>query len=191
MHDREKHLNRDDFTPATKAVLAERVGYRCSNPDCGAPTLGPSLEENGGSARIGIAAHIHAASPKGPRSKGDQTPAERSGESNGLWLCENCGKLVDSDVGGHSAIELKQWKIEAERRTKAELGLPSAREVFQLRSGDQTMYLNLPRFGEMMLAKGFSLNGLPPTNQPLLQSEGFLALVSFVLSSSKTSYPCS
>src|SRR5256885_282639 len=35
---------RDDFTAATKRLLADRVGHRCSNPACRASTCGPQAD---------------------------------------------------------------------------------------------------------------------------------------------------
>lgn len=59
-------MPRDNFTEATKRLLAERVGYKCSNPFCKRTTIGP---QNGskGVASIGEASHICAASPGGKR----------------------------------------------------------------------------------------------------------------------------
>jgi hypothetical protein len=128
-----------------------------------------------------MAAHIHAASPEGPRYLGNQTEAARRSANNGLWMCETCGKLVDSDDSGHSAEELKEWKETAERRAKAELGLANSSALFRLRSGDQTTYINLPRFHEMATAKGFQLIAVPSFNRPLLSSEGQLGGIVLVL----------
>lgn len=55
-----------DFSERIKTILCERVGGRCSNPNCRRETLGPHRE---GDKRlsIGEAAHILGASPKGAR----------------------------------------------------------------------------------------------------------------------------
>ena len=58
--------NRDDFSEQTKQLLAKRVGYRCSNPNCQKPTSGSNLDPNK-ATNIGVAAHICAAAPRGPR----------------------------------------------------------------------------------------------------------------------------
>ena len=57
---------RDDFQTQTKELLAKRVGYRCSNPGCRQPTSGPHDDPNR-AISVGVAAHITAASPGGPR----------------------------------------------------------------------------------------------------------------------------
>ncbi len=57
---------RDNFTKKTIEILAKRVGYICSNPNCKKHTIGPHKEAYK-STSIGIAAHITAASEGGPR----------------------------------------------------------------------------------------------------------------------------
>ncbi len=62
-----KKNNRDDFSDTTKRLLRNRVGGRCSNPDCRVPTEAPSDEKPEKVNSIGKAAHITAAAPGGPR----------------------------------------------------------------------------------------------------------------------------
>ncbi|MFJ5835423.1 hypothetical protein ACIQGO_01345 [Streptomyces shenzhenensis] len=108
--------SRDGFSKVVKDALARRVASRCSNPDCRAVTSGPKLQSSG-AVNVGVAAHITAASPGGPRYDPALTPVERASEHNGIWLCQNCGKLIDSDVLRYTAPALRQWKNEAERKT--------------------------------------------------------------------------
>jgi len=104
---------RDDFTVSTKEELAKRVGYRCSNPACQQSTSGPQSAPSG-TVNIGVAAHITAASPGGPRYDPTLTPEERSAPDNGIWLCQTCAKLVDSDQPGYTVEKLCEWKSRAE-----------------------------------------------------------------------------
>lgn len=104
---------RDNFSEGVKRVLAERVAYLCSNPDCGHLTVGPSSNEKE-KINIGVAAHICAASPGGPRYDTEMTPKERSDITNGIWLCQSCSKLIDSDVKKYTVETLKAWKKNAE-----------------------------------------------------------------------------
>src|SRR6266852_2422893 len=97
-------LVRDDFKQTTKDLLAKRVGYHCSNPECGAHTVGPRQGDEG-VMNVGVAAHITAASPDGPRYDPSLSPEQRRHPSNGIWLCQNHGKLVDSDEG-HFSVEM-------------------------------------------------------------------------------------
>ena len=88
---------RDNFTQLTKKILAERVGYKCSNPTCMRPTVG-SHTHPGKSTIIGVAAHITAASIGGPRYDNEITETERVKITNGIWLCGNCASLIDKVI---------------------------------------------------------------------------------------------
>lgn len=104
---------RDEFPLSVKRLLAERVGSCCSNPDCRQVTSGPSADPKK-SLNIGVAAHITGASPGGARYDADLSPEERKSPENGIWLCQNCAKLVDNDPQGYSAAVLYKWKFGAE-----------------------------------------------------------------------------
>lgn len=106
-------MSRDDFTQAVKKQLAMRVAYRCSNPDCRRATTGPQVDPQK-STNIGVAAHIHAASKNGPRFNKEQSSIQRGSIENGIWLCQNCAKLIDDDDDRYSTEKLKRWKEEAE-----------------------------------------------------------------------------
>lgn len=113
---------RDDFTESTKLLLAKRVGFRCSNPSCHVLTSGPAKESKKASS-IGVAAHITAASDKGPRYDKSLTEDERKGQNNGIWLCQNCAKLIDDDELMYTVSLLQSWKYSAEVRASLELGM--------------------------------------------------------------------
>jgi hypothetical protein len=113
---------RDEFSLKTKMTLAIRAAHFCSNPDCLKLTAGPHSDESK-SLSTGHAAHIYAAAPNGPRFNSHQTHAERKAISNGLWLCRECGDIVDKDDTSHGPDLLEQWKrsheaMIAEVRTK-------------------------------------------------------------------------
>src|SRR5262245_10988469 len=86
----------DDFTEPTKDELAKRVAGRCSRPQCRAQTSGPRTNPDK-SVNIGVAAHITAASKGGPRYDKRLSSEERKAAANGIWLCQNCAKLIDND----------------------------------------------------------------------------------------------
>lgn len=111
---------RDDFSKATIEQLRKRVGERCSNQKCLAPTSGPQLDASK-SINIGVAAHIHAASEGGPRYLAKMSSAERKDILNAIWLCQNCAKLIDSDNERFPAELLISWKNEAEQRAFADI----------------------------------------------------------------------
>jgi len=61
---------------------------------------------------IGVAAHICAAAP-GPgarRYRADMTPQQRKSHENGIWLCQDCAKAIDSDDPAFSEEVLHGWK---------------------------------------------------------------------------------
>lgn len=105
--------NRDNFSKSTVDLLAKRVGYLCSNPDCRKHTIGPN-DNPEKSTTIGIAAHITAAAPDGPRYNVMFSIAQRTHIDNGIWLCSNCATLIDKDEAKFTVALLEQWKRETE-----------------------------------------------------------------------------
>lgn len=108
--------NRDNFAEPTKRIIAERVNYLCSNPDCRKGTSGP--KSDGTSTRTGIAAHICAAAKGGPRYNPNMRSSERKSAENGIWLCSNCSAIVDKDPAAYPVEKLKEWKTIAEDYAK-------------------------------------------------------------------------
>ncbi len=116
---------RDDFPKQTITEIAKGVGYRCSNPECARPTVGANATQDG-IITIGVAAHICAASSGGPRYNSAQTREARRGKDNGIWLCQNCGRLVDADQQKFTVEVLIGWKGAAQERAFRELVGPRA-----------------------------------------------------------------
>ncbi len=130
-------MSRDDFPLRTKEALAKRVGYRCSNPACGKLTSGPHADPTK-AVNIGVAAHIAAAAPGGPRFDPDSSSERRSSFENGVWLCQNCGKLVDSVPDRYTVKLLESWKERAEERALRALSGTEAEELPQPASAKHT-----------------------------------------------------
>lgn len=105
---------RDDFTRPTVDKLAKRAGYLCSNPHCRIPTIG-AAQGHDGIINTGVAAHITAASVGGPRYDASLTKEQRRDQLNGIWMCQDHGKLVDSDEEHFTVPMLREWKTSAER----------------------------------------------------------------------------
>jgi len=120
--------NRDDFTKATIRKLAHRAGYRCSFPNCTVTTAGPSEESLDATSNIGVACHITAAAPGGPRHDENLSSVERKSISNGIWMCQNHAKLIDDDEVIYTEDDLKAWKQEAEDRARDAMVNPGAHQ---------------------------------------------------------------
>lgn len=141
---------RDDFSKTVKRALADRVSYRCSNPECRASTSGPQVRPDK-ALNVGVAAHISAATPGGPRYNPSLTAIERSDASNGVWLCQNCAKLVDNDESRYTEAILQDWKRSAERDALATIGRARARSRSAFTEQEREIKRNLALRDKMHL----------------------------------------
>jgi tetratricopeptide (TPR) repeat protein len=148
---------RDEFKAPVKATLAMRVGHRCSDPDCGAVTSGPGIQPDK-YVNVGVAAHITAASRGGPRFDETLGSAERGSASNGIWLCQTCAKLIDSDVDRYTVELLKSWKAQAEEH---------ARKMLATGVGyaDDSINLTIPALGSTEALLSFADVSIPPVGR--------------------------
>jgi hypothetical protein len=144
----------DDFSEQVKRALASRVGNLCSNPECRALTSGPQ-DDPAKAVNLGVAAHITAASPGGPRFNPELLSEERCAPSNGIWLCQNCAKLVDNDTVRFPVGVLSMWKTTAEAEARARVGkttIVANATAIHLRIGDLVRIVPIvPRVHEQTL----------------------------------------
>lgn len=105
---------RDEFTETTKRIMAERVAWRCSFPNCNKITIGPQKGDETKSMNLGEAAHITAASLEGPRYDKDLDRTQRRAITNGVWMCRPHARFIDTDYKEYSAATLNIWKKQAE-----------------------------------------------------------------------------
>src|SRR5688500_1747928 len=119
-------MPRDDFPLHVQDLLADRVGLHCSRAECDQPTRGPRSDPSR-TLSVGVAAHITAASPGGPRHDPNLTMDQRRSAENGIWLCHTCSRLIDGDPERYPASLLRSWKAEAEARALARLEARRAR----------------------------------------------------------------
>ena len=122
---KEKTRPRDDFSAKVKDELAERVGFHCSYPGCPMITSGPKTGSRG-SINLGVASHITAAAPGGPRYDPSLTAEQRASGDNGIWLCLIHSVLVDRDIAEDGVTPytvdlLRRWKRDAEAAARARL----------------------------------------------------------------------
>lgn len=113
--------HRDDFSAEAKNKLCERVGGACSNPECRAATKGPHSDPTK-AVSVGVAAHIRAAAPGGPRYDASQTPEQRRSIENGIWLCHTCASRIDKDSARYQVKLLVTWKEIAEDDADGRVG---------------------------------------------------------------------
>ena len=91
-----------------------RAGYLCSDPACRRPTIG-ATSDGESEINLGVAAHICAASPEGPRYDEEMTRTERRSAANGIWMCQLHGKSIDSKDPKYTVDLLREWKHTAQR----------------------------------------------------------------------------
>lgn len=111
---------RDEFKQSTINLLANRVGWKCSNPGCRRTTRDAGTKSTD-VINSGVAAHITATAKGGPRYDNNMTSQERKSYENGIWLCQSCSKLIDSDVQRYTVDKLKKWKEISEQMAVLEL----------------------------------------------------------------------
>ncbi len=153
---------RDEFPARVRTELAKRAGWQCSS--CRCPTEGPTSEE-GGSVSLGVAAHITAAAPGGPRFDPSLTPEQRSSVQNGIWLCGLHGREIDLDCARYSVGRLCTIKVEHELRVRRTLGVkPADRDgtvvasldalaIHEIRKGEAELQMRDPEGHERILTK--------------------------------------
>lgn len=112
---------RDNFSKPIIRALALRAGYCCSLSECKRPTVGPSEAGPDKHVNIGVAAHISAAAPGGPRYDPTMTPEQRSSIMNGIWLCQSHSRLIDVNPDAFPVHRLHEIKLAHEAAQVARL----------------------------------------------------------------------
>lgn len=133
---------RHDFSEVVKRTVAARAGHRCSSPTCRAATSGPQLSVEK-ALNVGVAAHIAAASPGGPRYDPGMSAADRCSTNNAIWLCQTCAKLVDNDENRFTVAGLIEWKRQSETEALAVVGKTSSPARAEPPTGEQQIRRNL------------------------------------------------
>lgn len=78
-------------------------------------TVSLSPDRNSGITMTGVAAHITAASKKGPRFEKTMSSEERKSERNGIWVCQTHGKFIDDNSSKCTTDELRRFKSQHEK----------------------------------------------------------------------------
>jgi len=119
-----------DFSKNTNDTLAKRAAYKCSNPDCRINTIGPSSDPTK-SINIAEAAHIYGARAGSKRFNSKMNDSSRGEITNGIWLCRNCHKLIDTDEQTFTANVLFSWREKHEEFVSSTLGNNIERVVYE------------------------------------------------------------
>lgn len=125
---------RDDFPIRIKRISALRVGYHCSNPNCSQSTIGPATDPES-VINTGVAAHISAAAPGGLRFDANLLAKSRKSIENAIWLCQTCAKLIDSDETRYTVKLLREWKQQAEEKSRGRQESPNSPLDFTVSPG--------------------------------------------------------
>lgn len=150
---------RDDFTGTTVQRLRDSAGNVCAFPGCFVHTHGASASGDG-VVNLGVACHIKAAAPLGPRYDPEQTSDERKHFDNGIWMCQTHSRLIDADQSNYSVEELQEWKRAAEIRANAQLNQKSFTEKEVRVAVDE---------GSIALLQRFSNMSADPVNAPVAE----------------------
>lgn len=89
---------RRDFSSITREIIAKSAGFKCSIRGCLVNTICKAEESDRpkGVANFGVASHIYAASPTGPRPAPiGMTDEQIMDQSNGIWTCGSCSIKID------------------------------------------------------------------------------------------------
>lgn len=114
--------SRCEFSADTRDRVAKRAHFFCSI--CRALTVAASTESPGSVINIGVAAHITAASPGGPRYDPALNDTQRASVENAIWLCQTHAKLIDDDCSEWTPIRLRQQKQQHEATVRPQIGIP-------------------------------------------------------------------
>lgn len=114
--------DRYDFPVKAKKEIAARAGYRCSFTGCNALPIGPNGDS---SIKLGECAHIYAAAGQGPRGQANLSEEAIKSVENGIYLCHEHHKLIDSAEGcaKYDAQTLLQMKEAHEYKISCEIGV--------------------------------------------------------------------
>lgn len=110
---------RDNFDKNTIVKTAAKVGYRCCFPGCNKFCSASSHDDK--LINIGVACHITAAAPGGPRYDANITPEERKNGDNLIWMCQTHSKIIDSDSERYTVEVLRSYKKIKEQEVYEEL----------------------------------------------------------------------
>lgn len=102
-------MNRQEFSTAVRKIIKAESGPFCSRPSC-RQYLQIYSEPDNNDARLYEVAHIHAASPGGPRFDPNMTAEETGHADNAILLCPTCHTEIDRCPQLYTAQVVRAWK---------------------------------------------------------------------------------
>lgn len=113
--------DRIEFSDKVKDIIRHRAGYRCCK--CDRTLVGPGATTSD-YVELGQCAHIYAAKPTGPRGQSHLTEEQLKSPENGLYLCNDCHKLIDGKLSHkkYRVEQLLQIKAIHEYKIAVEMG---------------------------------------------------------------------
>lgn len=115
-----------DFSSKVIEALIKEVNGHCAR--CDKYTFAGKVGKPGKTYTIGKAAHICAASGRGPRYEASMTHAERVSSDNGIWLCGPCSDEIDADKDQFPPQALRDMKRLAVDRQRKRINTRPYRE---------------------------------------------------------------
>lgn len=111
-----------EFPSKVKKIISHRAGFKCSFPSCNKTLVGPG-KYNNEIVNISEFCHIFSAAKNGPRGDGGLSKDQLEQPENGILLCRNHHKLIDSNNGNLYPPEvLIRYKNRHEFLIAAEIG---------------------------------------------------------------------
>lgn len=164
---------RGHFSKSVISALMQRAGGKCSRPECGRETLGPSEGQAAKAQVLGEAAHICSAAAAGPRYDSGQTEEERHCIENGIWLCGSCAALIDKNDGiDFPSSILRVWKCAAEHAALDRLHRSS--DTVRDNCVNSLIFINIPRMHHLLAQTKQPLR-LPTFFDDGIPEDGYIA----------------
>lgn len=116
-----QHFYARRFHRRSETHLGSQSGLPLFKPRLSGTPSGPQIDATK-ALNVGVAAHITSAAEGGPRHNPLLSPEERRHPDNGIWLCQNCAKLIDNDTSRYTEKLIRAWREIAEDHALSLIG---------------------------------------------------------------------
>lgn len=129
-----------------------QAGYICTFPGCHNATVG-ATSDGEAVVNIGVACHICAASPGGPRFDRDMSADERRSVSNGIWMCQDHATTIDSRDPKFTVELLRDWRRQAQFQSWRRVLRDEAGQAFAIGTDELVLRLKDAAFRDLEVFK--------------------------------------